>query len=131
MVGVSGGAVLGVLSSVVFEAMNDPTEEQDWLFLVFYLGVPLMVGVLSVLWARTRLAGKRFREAKVHALALTPVPGWMAGFAATHAVIGHSDARRGVGGAIIVGVLAAIVIPAILAVLKWVKPTRDLPRPPD
>lgn len=121
VVGATGGLILGILSSLALEAVSSSTEDNNWLIPYVFLGLPVTVGVLAALWARTQFVDERLREGKVHALALTPVPGWMVGFAATHALVGYSAVRRGVGTAVMVGVFTAMVIPAVVAMLDWAR----------
>lgn len=101
-----GGVGAGVLSSLAFERMADPTAEQDWLFPVFYLGLPLLLGVLAALCACSQRPGHHDEE--IYALALCAVSGWGVGFALAETVAGGASFGEAVGGVVIVGIVAAL-----------------------
>ena len=101
-----GGVAVGVLSSLAFEGVADPTAEQDWLFSVFYLALPLVLGVLAALWACSQRPGDH--DEKIYAVALCAVPGWGVGFAVAATVAGGASFGEAVGGVVIVGIVAAL-----------------------
>ncbi len=101
-----GGAAAGFLSYLALEGMGDHAKEQDWLFPFFFLGLPLLVGVLAALWACYQRRGQH--DEKVYALALWAVFGWGAGFALTQTAFEDAPLGNAVGGAVILSIVAAL-----------------------
>lgn len=113
--GCFGGVAVGVLLFLAFEGMADPTEEQDWLFSFLYLGMPLLVGVLAALWACYQRRGEH--DEKVYSLALWAVFGWGVGFALAQTVSEEAPSGPAVGGAVIVGIVAALFCRGAVALI--------------
>lgn len=114
----TGGVIIGVLGSLALEAATSPTEDDEWLMPIVFLALPLALGVMSALWAGSRLRGEQDRHPEIYALALYPIFGWGAGFATAHAVVGTSAVRRGVGTAVIAGIFAALTCSGTVALLE-------------